>query len=237
MTTRSDELFYVEQFLARMPNLQLVAQRDKPDFIVSDAEGEFGLELTRVFRNGPRPESSLESQETESLRRRLLRDTAEYYYRNGGLPLRVGAIIRVHDLDPAMLSLRLRAERPAEEGGESSFEMFSENDPRTLPQAKFFLRSLPPECGRYAAWRVVNNSVGWHRQLTARDLEPKIARKAKRLVEYRKARPRVALLLCVDATVESGMLDWSPEHGLPSPHGFDAVYLYLHGYDTVLRLA
>ena len=65
-------------------------------------------------------------------------------------------------------------------------------------------------------------------QTLASVLESRIRPKARKLPMYRQAADRVALLLVIDRTRKSGMLDWPAEATCLAGHGFDAVFLYVH---------
>ena len=203
-------------------DLCLVAEREErnpPDFILSDARGEFGLEVTQVFRD--RRESGSPSKAAESRRSKYLSRLAFGYYSRSGLPLLVKANIPDRfNFDVYALSDRLKAERNDQPWQRSKFSL--------TPDATFYLTSLPEEVGQYSRWVCINNSVGWRRWLGADDLVSAIEYKSQKLAEYRDARARVSLLLVVDVTRESGMLRWPDDAVPPEARGFDAVYLYLH---------
>lgn len=210
----------MEGFLKHIEQeLHLVAERESPDFVLSDAQGEFGLEVAQIFRD--RSESGSPSKAVESRRSKYLRRLALDYYSRSGLPLLVQA--RIPDqfqYDVQALSERLMAERNHEPWRSSEFSLAQD--------ATFELTPLPDEAGQYSRWVCINNSVGWRGWLCADDLAPTIEDKSMKLAEYRSATARVSLLLVVDVTQASGTLRWPDDVVPPSAQGFDAVYLYLH---------
>jgi hypothetical protein len=149
-----------------------------------------------------------------------LRRLASAYYAAGGLPITVTALLPLrHDQDHAAVVRRLRMAR--------SSTLWKQRVVR-LRDSAYYVTSLPDEAGEYRLWRCVNNSVGWVGRLSPSVLESRIRLKARKLPEYRQTVNRVALLLVVDRTRESGMLEWPAEATRLAGHGFDAVFLYVH---------
>jgi hypothetical protein len=214
------ERIFVEGFLKHIDqDLHLVAERETPDFVLSDARGQFGLEVAQIFRD--RSESGSPSKAAESRRSKYLMRLASDYYSRSGLPLLMKATIPDQfQFDVHALTDRLIAERNDEPWRSSKFSLG--------PDTTFDLTPLPDEAGQYSRWVCINNSVGWRGWLGVDDLRPTIEDKSQKLEEYRAATTRVSLLLVVDVTQPSGMLRWPDNAVPPEARGFDAVYLYLH---------
>ncbi len=219
MPSKVLERNYVEGFLQRIGTGYLnLEERESPDFILSDGDGQFGLEVAQVFRD--QGSAGSPSKAAESRRVQYLRRVASVYYSRSGLPVLVSADVPDRfDVETGALADQLKAERPADPWARSQF---------TIRGATFHLVSLPPEAGQYRRWVCINNSVGWQGCLTANDVEPVISDKASKLTEYRKAILRVELLLVVDVTRTSGMVRWRDGTPFPGAQGFDAVHLYFH---------
>jgi hypothetical protein len=228
MASKLQERIFVEGFLQKCPDaMALIAERESPDFIMRDHKGEFGLEVAQVFRSNAREGSPAKA--AESRRAKYLSGLASAYYRAGGLPLHVKATLPDRpDYDVTAVVKKLQVERAEVPWGRTNFML--------TPSAKFYLTALPAEIGEYKRWLCVNNSVGWVRRLDANLLASRIQAKAAKINEYRNAAKRIALLLVVDGTCESGMLQWRKDEHPPHPRGFDAIYLYVHP-DVVFRLA
>ena len=111
MASKLQERIFVEGFLKHIEQeLHLVTERESPDFVLSDAQGEFGLEVAQIFRD--RSESGSLSKAVESRCSKYLRRLALDYYSRSRLPLLVQA--RIPDqfqYDVHALSERLMAER------------------------------------------------------------------------------------------------------------------------------
>lgn len=223
MASKVQERIFVEGFLQHLgPKYVILEERESPDFLMSDGQETFGLEVAQIFRDrGP---SGSPSRAAESRRVRFLRRLASTYYSRSGSPLHVQAVVPDRfEADTVALADQLKAARPRDAWAEARLEVSG---------AKFRLVSLPAEAGQYSRWVCVNNSVGWQGRLTLEDVEPVMADKALKLPGYRMATDRVELLLVVDATKTSGMVRWSD--GTPSPvaRGFDAIHLYVYPYQA-----
>jgi|WetSurMetagenome_2_1015567.scaffolds.fasta_scaffold67703_2 hypothetical protein len=227
MASKLQERIFVEGFLKRCPDpMSLIAERESPDFLMRDDKGELGLEVAQVFRTNGRAGSPAKA--AASRRAKYLKGLASAYYRTGGLPLLVKATLPHRpDYDVEALSRRLQVERADEPWDRTSFVL--------SPSTKFHLTALPAEAGIYNRWLCINNSLGWVGRLDSKLLASRIQAKAAKISEYRKKAERIGLLLVVDGTCESGMLQWPADEPPPDPEGFDLVYLYIHP-DEVFRL-
>ena len=225
MASKVLERIFVEGFLQRLgPGYVILEERESPDFLVSDGQEKFGLEVAQVFRDqGP---AGSPSKAAESWRVQYLRRLASDYYSRSGLPLLVDAEIS-NRFDTGTLADRFKAARPAAPWAENRFKLRS---------STFHLTSLPTEAGQYCRWVCINNSVGWQGWLTAENVDPVINDKASKLSNYRRAIARVELLLVVDVTQTSGMVRWRDGTPFPVGQGFDAVHLYFHP-DEARRIA
>lgn len=234
--TKDSERFYLDEFLIREHRFHLVdANRERPDFMLADATGNIGMEITQLHRDDA--EHGSQARRDEENRDTFLRAAAKRYYQRGGLPIRVQAI----QLDRTDLNLddfadRLQRARPARDMEMADFEMTPGDDPDDLPFAKFNVRALPSSLPAYSWWVAVQNNVGWRGALDVQTVQTRIDEKATKLLEYRKAATRCALLLYANATRNSGLLRWPPDAATLDARGFDEVYLYVHP-ELVHRLA
>jgi hypothetical protein len=228
MASKIQERVFVEGFLQKYSEaVTLIAERESPDFLMRDPNGEFGLEVAQFFRNTGVAGSPAKA--AESRRMKYLRTLASAYYKAGGLPLLVKAILPDRpDFDSSALIERFQMERPIEPWERTSLVLSS--------NAEFHLTALPPRAGLYKRWLCINNSVGWVDSIRTDSLVPIIQAKAAKISDYRKVIGRIALLLVADRTHESGMLQWREDEPPPKPEGFDMVFLYIHPFEVV-RLA
>ena len=224
MASKIQEEIFLEGFLDKCPGrFTLVSEWESPDFILRDSDGEIGFEVAQVFRTTSPSGSPYKA--VESRRDKFLRKLAEVYYAKGGLPLRVRAILPDRpSFDMEVLAERLCKERPGRFWETSEFSL-------DYP-VKFRLTALPMNCGRYGWWQCVNNSVGWVRtfdQPRNQIIKGRIAEKEGKIPIYRKTAKRVALLLVLDRTQMSGMVEWDDNKSLCiGKVDFDMVFLYIH---------
>lgn len=234
MTERAEERFYVEQFLRQMPDLRFVRQntnpRDGADFVVADARGEIGLEVTRLFQDTREPGTQSQKKKREAARQKVVAKLAAKYYAIGGLPLFVHISFNERLVDVRTLAARMRDERPEQEWAQHKIEI---EGPRGTLAVQLTLQSLPASMGTYSNWSIPGDHVGWVAQFGAADLQPRIDHKAAKLPTYREKNTRVALLLYAEPSYESGMLRWNPASEPPALRGFESVH-FLHDHDRVV---
>lgn len=217
MASKELERFFVDGFLKSFPEFQFVTEREAPDFILQDTAGLIGLEVVQLFRDPSGSGSA--TKKIEARRQRVLADLATRYYADGGRPISVTALMQEASLgDLKRLSTILRSTRPDQAWAQVEVPIEEAN-------AKLYVRALPDQAVGYSQWQCSTNSVGWVRPACRELVEPVVAGKAAKLASYRKAVERVALLLVVDSTRSSGMVEW-PDGLRLDRKGFEAVYLF-----------
>lgn len=231
------ERFFLEQcFAAAGLPLEVLAERETPDFLLRDGRGEVGIELAQVFndRKQVRADGTRASpgKAIEKQRDGYLAAIATAYYARGGLPIRVSAFLPsrrdftanrdVLDLPPGGDVVgRLLSERPSRAWERSRIVIEH--------GVKFDVLALPDEFPKYAYWTAMDNHVGFVWQAPADEVQEVVRAKAEeKLIQCRQACSRVGLLLHADCTFGSGMILWNAELPPISPCGFDEVLLYLH---------
>ncbi len=225
------ERFFLEMFFkAASRPLQIVAERETPDFTLRDERGDYGVELAEVFKDrrpsGAKGKLVSPGKDVESQRIAYLRRISTNYYARGGLPLRVQALLPDGFEFPSASQVveRLLADRPTKVMEQRRIEL--------EPAATLYLRSLPEEMQNYSYWTPVDNSVGCRRQTRLDDLQEVVRAKSGKLPDCRKACARVVLLLHADGTRDSGMITWTADFAPIESFGFDEVWLYLHPGDA-----
>lgn len=78
-------------------------------------------------------------------------------------------------------------------------------------------------------WKIVNDSVGWSKQIDSAMLEALLLSKHKKFERYSKRAKRVIALLYVDRNKNSGFMRLEGQLPRVKLGGFEAIYLYLHG--------
>ena len=217
------ERYYLNQFQKLTGWNYEFKDFERPDFLARASEGTIGVEVTQLFKDGGENGSTLKRGEVRNAR--FLHNVAKEYYAKGGKPIRVTALLPATpdaDAIPALIR-RLERHRPVEEMDQKRFEAELTTGCRSV----FYVTSLPMKFTRYLYWDCATDSTGWVARISSDRLSSKIREKAKKLPEYRKSADRVILLIVVDRTKNSGMLEFD-EGTTPLPNcGFDEVHLLI----------
>lgn len=123
MASKVEERIFVEGFLSRLgPGYAILEERESPDFLVSDGQERFGLEVAQVFRD--QSPTGSPTKAAESRRAQYLRKLASSYYSKSGLPSLVKANIPDRfDLDISTVVDHLKVERSTVPLTRTQFEM------------------------------------------------------------------------------------------------------------------
>lgn len=238
---RARERYFLDEFLRHVPGLRFVEHGpppDWPDFVVADERGLLGLELTQLFCDDGAKGSPTVAE--EQWRTNRMQEIARRYYADGGPPAHVTAVRFDSDgfsIADAVRLLRKAADRPGP--GPHAVRVPNRSKRWQRPWAELYLSKVPPECGQYVDWTACENTSGWVRRLTPEALGACIAGKTAKLANYRRHLERVALLIYVERSRASGMIEPASDQFAVSGGGFDAVYLLQHlrvGGPPVLRI-
>src|SRR5258705_7445923 len=88
---------------------------------------------------------------------------------------------------------------------------------------KGFLTPLSSNFDSYSRWLLVNDRVGWLRDIRSVELQRAVDKKAANLALYKQKYRSTALLLVADRTFNSGRLAMSDNLAVQNP-GFRAIY-------------
>jgi hypothetical protein len=92
-----------------------------------------------------------------------------------------------------------------------------------LSRVKIQMTPLQASFGNYSRWLLVDDRVGWTREVTSTDLQSAINKKAVKLRLYKQKYTDIDLLLVADRTFNSGKL--LPAHNLVIQNpGFRRIY-------------
>jgi hypothetical protein len=219
------EHFYLDRFLEKRSEYSVVeADRESPDVVLRDSLGLIGFDVTQMFRDDSRSGSPTRAQ--ESHRDAHLREVRRHYMAADGPPVAVTARLTSRpNLDPADVARLLIAQRPAAE--------LEKNTVIAAPGHEYRLLALPANFPGEPHWQAIENRMGLVSRSSLRPaVQARIVDKSAKLGDYRRACPRVGLLLVIDRTHPSGMVEWNEtEHSFDSS-GFDTVLLYHYPFDV-----
>ncbi len=216
------ERFHAEEAARLLRKVwKLSADRERPDFVVTEESEQFGLEITQIFV-GPQGGggSSLKAGETKT--QRIVNELQRQYEAKENVPHIVKFVgnMEADNMDtviPWLLALDLPSKDVCDQ---------FKHDTTIAHPTRARLHVYVTK-GLRADWYSVNDRVGFvdcnpHAIIAAR-----IAEKAANLLEYKKASgcADIRLLLVADRITNSGklMLDEKAQFDL---HGFGDVYLF-----------
>lgn len=236
MSIKEQERIYAEEAIKLLKEDWTLVDIPEPlDFGVRSKNFEFGLEITQVYDGGKKSDTSPIKKisdgslmkKNESKNSRLIDALAKRYYEIGGCPIKVYVLgvlssERIEQIaDQLMFDSALLLE-----GQRTSF---------CANKVKVYVTRLPLHFDHYSRWTMVDDHVGWVRQVTSGDLQAVINKKRENLVYYKKKYSDVDLLLVADRTFNSGRLILPECITIENP-GFRSVYFlsYPESIDCLL---
>lgn len=237
MASKRQERVYVDWFLEKTGTpYHDIQETEAPDFLLSIDGRRIALEVTRVFIEPNPGRKGSTSKRDESHREQWLQALAERYYDRGGVPIWVqvllpGLVTLDEDSSAEILASLLKSNELAEsEQGRYELDL-------TPGMVKLFVRRLPlgDWSSRYSRWACQNDRMGWAVPLTSDHLESVVRKKEDSLRKYRVDYDEAWLLIVVDGSRRSGILDvpsMTPRLGASE---FDSVWLVEY-LNTVQKL-
>lgn len=222
------ERFYVEEaanFLEK--NWHLGADREIPDFIVTEDGNQFGLEVIEIFA-GPQDDHGAHRKRGESERQKLINDLRSDYKSKDDTPLFVrfvGDICR-ENLEPVVPTLRELDLATKPFGHQQHFEI--DSGPAKL--SVYVTRGK-----EHADWFYVNDRGGWLDCSPVERIEGAINEKAKKLPRYIEsaALDDIRLLVVANRRMNSGKLELEGQPALDLK-GFRVVYFFSYPEDVTV---
>lgn len=223
------ERFWAEQAARHLGMVwTLGADREAPDFIVIEGDGQFGLEITELFAGSIGPDGSA-AKARESRTQRSVNDLRQAYEAINNIPLIVKFVGNMEDdnlrtVVPALVAHDL----PSKPIGYRFVHDTEIAHPLRAPLRVHVTRGLRPD------WFSVNDRVGFVDRNPRHIVDAAIENKAKDLARYRAtAGSDVRLLLVADRIMNSGKLLLGNSAGFDS-FGFQAVYFLSYPEGTVI---
>ena len=194
--------------------------REKPDFIVTEGEKQFGLEVTYLFA-GPQDEHGSHRKMAERNTQKAVNALQAEYEKKDDTPLAVkfvGDMCRenIDEVVPTLLQLNFSA-KPF--GDQDRFEV--DKGPAKL--SVYVTRAIR------ANWFCVNDRVGWVDRKPVERITDAIEDKAKKLPRYRECTglDDIRLLIVADRRMNSGKLSLEECPALDL-RGFHVVYFFAY---------
>lgn len=233
------ERFLLERFIdaSRLP-LDIVEERETPDFLVRFDERYIGIEVTQLFvshdANGP----LLQAQ--EAISSRIVSKARKLYEMAGGPPAHVSAHFYMNrdlrNLNRDNLARRLAdvvLQLNLVSGQRSDWRRGAGNG--DLAEYIAFVHALGVPTRDMAHWGVPR--AGWVAPVTAEALQARIKQKAERLVKYQETVPETWLVIVADGTKPSQLFEVRPDFNagdILSP--FARTFFYAHPERAIVEL-
>lgn len=214
---KEGERFFVEkaaELLGKRWCLGL--DRENPDFIVTEGEQQFGVEVCEIF-TGPLSKAGSHMKRKESETQRAVNNLRREYEKTGGIPLIVKFVGDLCDEN-------MKAVLPALNAMNLSTTPFGHRDVIEVEKGMAKLR-VHVTRALQANWFSVNDRAGWVDRNPIARIAKEIKKKSKKLPRYRECAGLndIRLLVVANRIMNSGKLSLQ---GCPAldVRGFQVVY-------------
>ena len=222
---KSLERIYAEWFIKEIGwENHEIQDSEQPDFIINFPNKKIGIEITNLYKdegkNGS-PQKTKESHNTAWLRK-----FANEYYKKNSIPIRLQVLVKTGNIlpEPNEIINELISVIPPGNLERSEIELKTAHGMKI----KLFILRLPSDFGQYKRWTFVNNHVGWSGDISLETIRKKIENKRQKAANYNQNLNQLILLIILDSSNESGMLE-IPDEGLDfSCQEFDNIFLVKH---------
>lgn len=216
------ERFFVESTARYLRKSWCLHQYESPDFLVTEGEANFGLEVREVFVGNNETYGS-HMKRLERMHQKKILHFKQQYENHSAIPLKVQILGSLDDpaldcLVPTLLNMQFSPE--------------SIHDHLTLIELGgvriYVARRLR------ACWELVNDRTGWVDRNPKEVLQRAVIEKAGKLENYRQNSGfcDIRLLLIADKLHKSGLMILDPEIRIDH-HGFHQIYLFSHPENVV----
>jgi hypothetical protein len=210
---KATELMFVEKVAGLLGRQWTIggAERETPDFIVTEGDRRFGLEVTEIF-TGPTQAGGSVAKKDERVRQSAISTLRKQYEALAGITLDV-KINNLNHADMAPIIPALLAEDFASKP--DLHKVRRDLGDGLIVHARKFSRG---------DWISVNDRVGWVTRDSLPIISEQVRHKATKLPSYQSdVGDDVRLLVVASHIMNSGKLELEGVHNLDL-HGFRAVY-------------
>lgn len=216
---KEKERFWAEQAARHLSAAwTLDSDREAPDFVVTDGDAQFGLEVTELFVGHQGHGGSI-AKARESLTQRSVNELRREYEAISSIPLVVKFVgnMEVDNLRTVVPAL-VAHDLPSKPIGYRFVHDTTVDHPLRAPLRVHVTKALRPD------WFSINDRVGFVERNPYHLIAAAIEGKAKELARYQAAAGSdVRLLVVADRTMNSGKLLLRGDTPFDL-HGFSAVY-------------
>jgi hypothetical protein len=226
VSQKQRERFFAEQAIRSLGEGWIIREeRDPPDFIISEGDHQFGLDVAEIFVGKQSARGSIMKRD-ESETHNVLNALRLQYETQTDTNINVKFVGRIApdtlaDVVSDLVALDLPSKPLA-------YRTVIEKRPGLEAGLKLFVtKSLRPD------WFSVNDQAGWVTRNPESIIAAEIEKKSKKLPQYKAvAGDDIRLLLVADRVKNSGKMAPQVEGGFDF-HGFKAVYLFPYPEDAI----
>lgn len=190
--------------------------REEPDFLISERDRNFGLEVTTCYIGPVGKENSkkggAERRQRESINEKWLRGVVSDFEHCKGIKLKLSYVGKADEGGKDAILSFLKREK---------FEYLCEFETRIWRGNGMTVQAYRSPCSRY---EFVMDQVGWVFE-GGDELQAAIDKKSPLVPKYRKVCPDTRLLVVANREYNSGKLIL-PERFTPNLGGFHVVYFF-----------
>lgn len=224
---KASERFFVEKAAELLGKTWCLGpDRENPDYIVSEGEQQFGLEVCEIF-TGAQSTAGSHMKRTESKTQRAVNAIRQKYESKEGIPLIVKFV-------GDMCDENLAAVLPALDAMNLSTKPFEHHDIIEVDKGKANLR-VHVTRALQANWFSVNHRAAWVDRNPIDRIAKEIEKKSKNLPRYRKCAGLndIRLLIVANRIMNSGKLSLQECPAL-EVRGFQIVYFLSYPESVVV---
>ena len=213
---KRQERFFVEQAARRLDvPWEIGNDRECPDFVITEGDLTFGLEVSELFTGPVRKGGSVRKTE-EALHQKTIDRHRATYETKSSIPLSVKILGTVDDrvMDQLVQELLQHDFVSMKPGAHIEIELNSHFKAHVTSAFR-------------SEWYLVDDRVGWVNTNPLPIIQERVAKKSENLDRYRRAAGcDVRLLLVEDPVNASGMLILMEDEACIDTCGFHAVYFF-----------
>ncbi|NMC98222.1 MAG: hypothetical protein GYA62_00675 [Bacteroidales bacterium] len=202
---KSIEKEYLEWFINTLnwSNYDII-EFEMPDFIVNYNNKKIGFEITNLYKNDYFKKGSLDKK-CESYKASWLISVANEYYKFSKVPilLKVFASSKSNLPDPSLMADIIYNYILNTKSKDSKYIYDLSSDYRLI----FYIKKLPSNFEMYNRWIFINNHVDIVGSLDIEYLKSKVDIKRRKTSNYNKNLDKLILLLVIDSSNASGMIN------------------------------
>jgi len=224
MARKLQEWIYLEWFLKEESIVyQSIEEADPPDFFLTLNDKRIAVEITNLYYESKPSRKGSKRKQQESHRTQWLKELSDSYYCNNRTPILLKILFpeseSYRDATSDILTTLSECNK-LDVWENERYEV--ESKPGTI---KLFAHRLSDEFHQYSRWSCINDHMGFVASITEDHIVNAVNKKKDRIKSYQPSCDEVWLLLVVDPSWKSGLLQYNGLKPSLEKSGFDSVWL------------